>query len=219
MLVATSAALGFDYVAMAEHGDLADPQRALLLICSYPEKWQHRFISGRLDRIDPVQQACTTRASGFSWSALGDLVTLRPQQCALLEDGWRHGLRDGFTVPLHLPGARAASCSFVVNTGSVPGDALFAAEQVARIVYDHLRTLPHAIDVAPHLSPRQRACVALMATGLTDRGIARRLTLSEETVTKYLNAARRRYGVARRTQLVALALRDGLIGYEDIALD
>lgn len=220
LLVRAAAELGFDYVTMAEHGDLADPQRALALISNYPEGWQGHFTAQRLDRIDPVQQACRSRVSGFRWSALHALIELRPQQVALLKDSRRYGLGDGFTVPLHLPGARAASCSFAVGGRvELPREALWAAELVARTAYDHLRMSTEALGRAIRLSPQQRACVALMARGLTDRGIARRLSLSEETVTKYLNAARRRYGFARRTQLIAAALRDGVIGYEDLALD
>ncbi|URW75895.1 autoinducer binding domain-containing protein [Sphingomonas donggukensis] len=219
LLIAAAAALGFDYLALAEHGDLSDTQRSLALISNYPASWQKVFVTRRLDRIDPVQQACQTQVSGFCWSALNTLIALRPEQSALLSESRHYGLGAGFTVPLHLPGARAASCSFAVRAGAVlPRESLWAADLVARMIFDHLRAA--ATPTRPtRLSPRQRACVALMAAGLTDRGIARRLSLSEETVTKYLNAARRRYGLARRTQLVAAALRDGVIGYEDLALD
>jgi DNA-binding CsgD family transcriptional regulator len=58
---------------------------------------------------------------------------------------------------------------------------------------------------------RERDCVTLLGAGLTDGEIGRRLALSEETVTKYLNAARRRNGFARRSQLIVAALRDGEI--------
>lgn len=209
--------LGFDYVAFAEHGNPVDAGRGLLLMTNYPLTWQQRFFDERLDHVDPVQAACRLSAVGFCWSSLGSLMSLTARQEALLQDSRRFGLGDGFTVPLHLPGMRATSCSFAVRDGApLPLRALWAAELVARTVHERVRRLAFQADTGPDLSPRQRDCVRLLATGLTDRGIARVLSLSEETVTKYLNAARRRYGVARRSQLVAAALRDGIIGYEDL---
>jgi len=55
-----------------------------------------------------------------------------------------------------------------------------------------------------------------MAQGKTDWEIGTILGLSEETVTKYLNAARSRYGVVRRTQLAIAALCDGTLGIEEV---
>ena len=59
------------------------------------------------------------------------------------------------------------------------------------------------------LSPRQIDCIALVAQGKSDWEIAQILGLSRDTVHEYVEAARRRYGVRRRTQLVLRAVRDG----------
>lgn len=50
----------------------------------------------------------------------------------------------------------------------------------------------------------------------TDWEIGAILRLSEETVTAYLKAARRRLGVARRTQLAIAAVSYGLIAFDEI---
>lgn len=211
-------AIGFNYVAFAEHGGLSGA-RPRLLLTNYPPGWRSAFIAQALHRIDPVQQACRARSAGFRWSELAELIRIEPRQRALLEHARRQGLGEGYTVPLHVPGVRLASCSFAVPRKAVfPHGASWAAELIARDSFDRALTLRRHRG-APRLSPRQQACIALLATGLTDRGIARRLALSEETVTKYLNAARARYELATRTQLVAAALRDGVIGFEDLALD
>lgn len=59
------------------------------------------------------------------------------------------------------------------------------------------------------LSPRQLDCIALVAQGKSDWEIAQILGLSRDTVHEYVEAARRRYGVRRRTQLVLRVVRDG----------
>lgn len=211
-----SRALGFRYHALVDHGDLST---AGLVITNYPEAWQKRYAAQRLDRHDPVQRACARTAIGFGWRALPALISLGARERALLGESRRFGLGTGFTVPLHMPGARAASCSFAVEPGgALPADRLFSAQLLASLAGERARRLGGARQRPPiALSPRQRQCVAGLATGLTDRGIARRLGLSEETVTNYLNAARRRFGLATRSQLLGWALRDGLIGFD--ALD
>lgn len=55
-----------------------------------------------------------------------------------------------------------------------------------------------------------------MAQGKFDWEIGATPDLSEETVTKYLNAARARFGVARRAQLALAALSAGEIAYDEI---
>lgn len=217
LLIEAAARLGFSYVALADHGDLGARAPAALRLTNYPQDWQDRFIRDQLYRIDPVQQAARSRLMGFRWSRLGDLVDLTPQQSEVMDNSRRYGFGDGFTVPLHLPGQRAASCSFAVERGGAfPTAQLASAQLLGQAAFEAARAALGRRRPGPRLSPRQRECVALLAAGLTDRGIARRLALSEETVTKYLNAARRRYGLGRRAQLVAAALRDGEIGFDDI---
>lgn len=63
--------------------------------------------------------------------------------------------------------------------------------------------------LATALSPRQIECVALVAQGKSDWEIGQILGLSRDTVHEYVEAARQRYGVRRRTQLVLWAVRDG----------
>lgn len=59
------------------------------------------------------------------------------------------------------------------------------------------------------LSPRQIDCVALVAQGKSDWEISQILGLGRDTVHEYVEGARRRYDVRRRTQLVLRAVRDG----------
>lgn len=64
------------------------------------------------------------------------------------------------------------------------------------------------------LSPRQVECIALVAQGKSDWEIGQILGLSRDTVHEYVESARRRYGVRRRTQLVLRAVRDGHLNME-----
>jgi DNA-binding CsgD family transcriptional regulator len=60
-----------------------------------------------------------------------------------------------------------------------------------------------AIDLTI-LTNRQRELVDLAATGLSDKAIARRLSISDNTVGNHLRAIYERLGVSKRSQLIAL---------------
>jgi LuxR family quorum-sensing system transcriptional regulator CciR len=66
----------------------------------------------------------------------------------------------------------------------------------------------------PILTSRQRDCLILVARGKNDNQIAEVLGISGQTVHKHIEAAKKRYGVSTRMQLVMHAL---FISYVDIA--
>lgn len=218
LLVAAATDLGFAFHALVQHGKPARRPQPRLALLDYPGSWQERFDAGGHYRIDPVQRACRTQLLGFAWSDLGALVRLTPRQRDILEESRRHGIGEGFTVPIHLPGERAASCSFATRAGvALPAHNLIAAQLLGQFGFEACRRLGRQRARPPErLSPRQRECVLLVAQGKTDWEIARILDLSEETVTKYLNAARARFDVSRRTQLAIVALHEGEIGFDEV---
>lgn len=60
------------------------------------------------------------------------------------------------------------------------------------------------------LTHRESEVLSLMVTGLSNRGIATRLVVSDETVKSHLRSIYRKLGVGDRTGAVATALREGI---------
>jgi DNA-binding NarL/FixJ family response regulator len=60
------------------------------------------------------------------------------------------------------------------------------------------------------LTHRESEVLSLMVTGLSNRGIATRLVVGDETVKSHLRAIYRKLGVSDRTGAVAAALREGI---------
>ena len=60
------------------------------------------------------------------------------------------------------------------------------------------------------LSPREREVLAMVAQGLPNKLIARRLEISEKTVKAHLTSVFRRIGVTDRTQAALWAAEQGL---------
>ena len=61
------------------------------------------------------------------------------------------------------------------------------------------------------LTPRERQVVELMAEGLTNKAIAARLGISDQTVKFHVASLSGKLGAANRTDAVRLAVRRGLI--------
>lgn len=215
LLAAAASDLGFAFFAIAEHANLARPPPGLLLVHNYPSAWADAFMLGGW-RHDPAWHAASRHVAGFRWSELPALMRLTDRERAHLAAARRAGLGTGYTVPLHAPGGRAASCSFAVAPGRrIAPRTLFAADIIAQRAFLAASAILGSPSRRPHLSPRERECVVLMAQGKTDWEIARILGLSEETVTRYLKSARQRFGVTRRTQLALAAMNAGLIEMRD----
>lgn len=60
------------------------------------------------------------------------------------------------------------------------------------------------------LTQRESEILSLVVTGLSNRGIASRLVIGDETVKSHLRAIYRKLGVRDRTSAVATALREGI---------
>jgi DNA-binding NarL/FixJ family response regulator len=80
-----------------------------------------------------------------------------------------------------------------------------AAETAARLQSDEF--WPGARQ---GLTQRESEVLSFMVTGLSNRGIATRLVLSDETVKSHLRSIYRKLGVSDRTSAVATALREGI---------
>jgi len=86
-----------------------------------------------------------------------------------------------------------------------PGMAARAADTAARMQRDEF--WPGARQ---GLTQRESEILACMVNGLSNRGIATKLVIGEETVKSHLRSIYRKLGVNDRTSAVATALREGI---------
>lgn len=220
-LEACSRELGFRYFAMLHHADVDFIRGKFVNIHNYPAGWAEQFFHERLYLYDPVLQASVTTNVGFSWDRLRDFIPLSGKQAWILQAARRAGIGNGFTVPANIPGEAHGSCSFACEGNQLFSDEiLLAAQLVGSFAFQAARRICcAACPLRKHavvLTPRQRECVELVAQGKTDWAIGRILGLQEDSVTKTINAARQRYNVANRTELVVAALFDGQISFNVI---
>jgi two-component system, NarL family, nitrate/nitrite response regulator NarL len=86
-------------------------------------------------------------------------------------------------------------------------------ELLARVERLRCRVAATAAAISPHtLTPRELEVLELLAEGLPQKEIARRLVLSPRTVARHIEHILGKLGVHSRAQAVALAYRHGLLG-------
>lgn len=61
------------------------------------------------------------------------------------------------------------------------------------------------------LSPREHEVFLLVAEGMTNQEIGKKLFISEKTVKNYVTKVRKKLGASNRTQVALYALRRGIV--------
>jgi len=218
-----SGELGFDHFAIVHHVRFGRPTVGSVRLTNYPAEWI-ALIRQRDNFRDPVLRAAERASTGFRWDAVGGIVGLTEQDRAILKQAERHGLGDGFTVPNHVPGEAFGSCHFAVRKGNnFPDQSAPAAQAIGCFAFEAARRLnrdgaepsSRYLEPAP-LTDRQRECLIFAAKGKSDTVIAQLLDLRPKTVNEHIEAAKRRYCVATRSQLMVRALFRSEIMFSEV---
>jgi LuxR family quorum-sensing system transcriptional regulator CciR len=216
LLRGASAALGFHHVL------LQDAQGAVLL-SQMPHAWPPVFPTS-----DAVLATAAQCFAPFLWSDIPRLIACSDAQREFLAAASALGIGAAVTVPVHRARGSddagsyskfAGACSFLMKTDApLPLGSLAAAHYVGALAFDAAESLLQAAPVleGPQLTPRQRDCVALVAQGKSDWEVGKLLGISESTVHKHIEDAKRRFGVSTRIQLVVRSLFDAKLSFTEV---
>jgi DNA-binding NarL/FixJ family response regulator len=98
------------------------------------------------------------------------------------------------------------------------GEALLAPAVTRRLIseFTRLRPVPETRDAAPStalgaLTPRETEVLRLVAEGLSNPEVARRLVVTDETVKTHVSRILAKLGLRDRTQAVVAAYESGLV--------
>lgn len=223
LIADASLELGFDYYAIVHHVRFGQPSPGYVRLTNYPVEWLAE-VREQKKLADPVLRAAERAASGFKWERLDSILSLRPAERAHLGRAARYRMVRGFTVPNHVPGEIFGSCNFVVrperefpeaSTSAAQALGNFAFEAARRLVRENDEPLESYVEPAP-LSERQRECLLFVAKGKSDSVIAQLLDIKPRTVNEHIEAAKRRYAVASRSQLLVRALFRSEICFSEV---
>ena len=217
-----SSRLGFDYYAIVHHIRFGIPSRHVRL-SNYPLEWL-AFVREQTRLRDPVLRAAERVSSGFTWDKLPSLIAMSRLEEEYMQRAAGYGIARGYTVPNHVPGETFGSCHFVVRQdGEFPERNISAAQALGNFAFEAARQLRSErgesseawIQPAP-LSERQRECLLFVAKGKSDSIIGQLLNIKPRTVNEHIEAAKRRYSVATRSQLLVRALFRSEICFSEV---
>ena len=210
------AALGFHHVLLQSAG-------GEVLLADLPEDWR-----AATPGADAVLAAAAQCFAPFLWSDICRLIACTQAQRDFLAGAAGAGIGAAVTVPVHRASSAddagsyskfAGACSFLMTADApLPFTSLAAAHYVGALAFDAAEALSHAVPEAtgPQLTPRQRDCVALVAQGKSDWEVGQLLGISESTVHKHVEDAKRRFGVSTRIQLVVRSLADAKLSFNEV---
>jgi LuxR family quorum-sensing system transcriptional regulator CciR len=213
LIEAASKDLGFDYYAIVHHVRFGRPSAGHIRLSNYPIEWL-ALVRDEGRPADPVLRAAERMSSGFKWERLEKILDLTAAEREHLDRAARFEISQGFTVPNHVPGETFGSCNFAVagsrpfpdaHTSAAQALGNFAFEAARRILAESDEPLEGYFEPAP-LSDRQRECLLFVARGKSDSVIGQLLGIKPRTVNEHIEAAKRRYAVASRSQLLVRAL-------------
>lgn len=213
--------LGFEHFACCSHVDPVNPPAGAVLLHNYPRDWQCEFYDRGFYRIDPVLQYAEQTLIPFHWTDPAFLKSINEQQRSILVRARECGLHHGFTVPIHLPWRPSlvkASCSVVADSRRVPPESYQVIHLISLYLYNAIsfRTPPTQRTSQVYISDRERQCLELVAQGKSDWIIGQLLSISEHTVHRHIEKAKRRLGVSTRVQAILRAIDQRLISFGDV---
>ncbi len=204
--------LGFTFAAVGAHVDPLRPERATYVFQNYPEAWIGYFSEQRYHLVDPVFRAAESGVAEFVWTDPEFLQPLSWRQRRILAEAGEFGLRYGRTHTLAPILLLKASASLVAGEPDVP-EAVYDAGKITNILVHH-RAVQLCAETTPSfalLRRRERQCLELCASGLTDAEAARTLEIGVATVRRHIERARVRLGASTRIQAAARAIASGQI--------
>jgi LuxR family quorum-sensing system transcriptional regulator CciR len=183
-----------------------------------PQAWVWRYYSRNYVETDPRIAVGFTRPTPLVW----DRATLggTPAADAFLEDAASYGLCSGVVFHLHGPGPEhylAALNSARPRCEWIDDDAVGRGYLFATWFHRHFGGLMLRGRFTPSvrnqpLSPRERECLSYLARGYTNAEIAMAMGITGRTVGYYVTQLLTKLEAENRTEAVARALREKLIG-------
>jgi len=94
------------------------------------------------------------------------------------------------------------------------GEAAVTRKTTARLIQGLSRTEEPQAEVVDQLTARERELLAFVVQGLSNKAIARKMSISENTVKYYMKNILQKLGAHNRTEAAAHALRAGLVSLD-----
>lgn len=210
--------LGFVFFACCSYVDPLKLPLGAIMMTNFPPPWVHHYhISNHAER-DPIYVTSKQQLRWFAWTSKSFRSKLEKDQLRILGEASEHGLRNGLTFPIHVPGAWPACCSLVYD-GEFPGEvAVLKAHSVAIAAHERARAimLRNNPKIQMRLTKRQHQVWELIGRGKDENTIGDMLVIKPDTVHHHAKIVMGKYQYSTRLQLVVRAIADGIFHARDL---
>ena len=194
--------------------DLREKDRNVFYLLDWPENWRRFYIEAGFINQDPLIEALEYRREPFTWTDLRADRKLAKAGRHAIDFARAEGWREGLVVPLQRTGNRVGLVSMVGHSVDISPSVVAYLSLISMCLHAHVRTLVanQGFAVPPvGLTPREIACLRLVAQGRSDAAIGERLGIARSTAHEYIESAKKRFKTRSRTELVAIAVALGII--------
>jgi DNA-binding CsgD family transcriptional regulator len=210
---AAVAPFGFDTFACGEL-DVKVRERTVFYLVDWPDEWRRFYLSEGLVERDPLIDALAYRHQPFTWSDLRKDRKLAKIGREVLDRSAAAGWTEGLVIPLSRGTNRIGLVSLVGHTSDITPEEQAFLCLISICLHGHVRTLVRREGFAippAGLTTREVQCVRLVAQGLSDNAIAKRLGIAPSTAHEFVEKAKRRLKTRTRVEMVAIAAALGII--------
>jgi len=212
---------GMDCVAVGELPSAGSTRLKPFFHTTWPKSWFDIYAEQGIGSDDPIVTTARGARMPFSWTDIRDNLerwNLTRRDLRGFDLALEHGWSDGLAVPIHGPDGYHGLVSYAGNPPRLGPLERAALQSAALFAHDRMLSL-HEADADGRrastlhsaLSPREVETIRLLASGLTDREIAGHFGVAERTALHYVARARAKLGCRTRAQLMAEAIRGGVL--------
>ena len=183
---------------------------------NYTDEWQRQYQARDYRQVDPVLRQARRLKGAFAWSAESYRPHLSLEERQFFSHATDYRVASGLSIPVATANGAMSILTFA-SSRSLPiseekVDAVAAASAVGQL-HAHFENLKAGLPIGGgfSLSAKEARYLQWLTQGKTVEDAADLEGVKYNTVRVTLAEARRRYNVCNNTQLVAMAIRNGLI--------
>lgn len=178
---------------------------------NYPSRWRNKYVSRRLDSVDPTVTHCRNSSIPMIWSSKTFRTTAEKE---FFEEACSYGLYCGVSFPVHGSEGEFGMMSLVMDEEKNLASTSLAELALLRdyafeTSLKFLGTRPRQGELK--LTPKEQECLTWVAAGKSSWEIAKILVCSEATVNFHITNVKTKFKVNSRQHAVVKAIKLGLL--------
>jgi len=189
--------------------DLNNIEHTNRIYTSFPAEWSNTYLVNKLSIIDPIHIRARSSMTPFYWGGDEFVHLLTRQQRKLFHTTKNHGIKNGYTIPIHAPHQSNGSLTFA--TDHLTDEMINAIKGNSNrlhmlAIYFHDLLYSESFSVSPNaaLTDREKECLILISNGKKYFNVAADMGVSTNTVQFHMKNIKKKLKVNTVQQAVAI---------------